>query len=111
MGPNLKSRKMKDESDIPSPASIELKDTQKSFNIELSEIPLRMIDLGPKKRKQELHGDLQFMLEYNGYPSTWESDGKPMKLAKATKKQLWDKFIDMIPIHWEKAKKRFNNQP
>ena len=77
----------------------------------MSEISFRMIDLGPKKRKQELHDDVKFMLEYNGHPSAWEDDGKPIKLAKATNKLLWDKFIDMIPIHWEKAKKRFNNQP
>ena len=68
----------------------------------MSEIPFRMIDLGPKKRKQELHDDVKFMLEYNGHPSTWESDGKTIKLAKATKQQLWSRFMDLMPEHWEK---------
>ena len=75
------------------------------------EIPFRMIDLGSRKVKRELHDDVKFMLEYNGYPLTWEVDGKVIKLAKATKKQLWDRFIDMMPVHWEKARKRFDNQP
>ena len=77
----------------------------------MSEIPFLMIDLGHKKRKRELHADVKFMLEYNGHPSTWESDGKP-KLAKATKQQLWSRFMDLMPEHWEKARARNSkNQP
>ena len=77
----------------------------------MSEIPFRMIDLGPRKLKQVLHDDVKFMLEYNGYPITWEEDGKTIKLATATKKQLWSRFIDVMPAHWEKARKRFDSQP
>ena len=51
----------------------------------MSEIPFRMKDLGPRKRKQELHDDVKFMLEYNGYPSTWESDGKSNKTSQRYK--------------------------
>ena len=68
----------------------------------MSEIPFRMIDLGPRKRKQELHDDVKCMFEYNGYPRTWEEDGKPIKLAKATEQQLWSRFMDLMPEHWKK---------
>ena len=77
----------------------------------MSEISFRMIDLGHKKRKQELHDDVKFMLEYNGHPTTWESDGKPIKIAKATKQQLWSRFMDLLPEHWHKARARNNTQP
>ena len=77
----------------------------------MSEIPFRMIDLGPRKLKQVLHDDVKFMLEYNGYPIIWEEDGKTIKLATATKQQLWSRFIDVLPAHWEKARKRFDSQP
>ena len=40
------------------------------------------------KRKQELHDDVKFMLEYNGYPSTWETDGETIRLAKATRQPV-----------------------
>ena len=77
----------------------------------MSEISFRMIDLGTKKRKQELHDDVKVMLEYNGHPSTWEDDGKPNKLAKATKQQLWSRLVELMPEHWNKARARNNNRP
>jgi len=75
--------------------SININKNLKYLYIEMSEIPFRMIDLGPRKRKQELHDDVKFMLEYNGHPSSWEEDGKPIKLAKATNQQLWSRFIEL----------------
>ena len=77
----------------------------------MPEIEIRMIDFGPRKLKQELHVDVQFMLEYNGYPITWEEGCKTIKLATATKKRLWNKFIEVMPAHWETARKRLDSPP
>ena len=77
----------------------------------MPQMAFRTIDLGPRKRKQELHIDVKFILEYNGYPSTWEEYGRLIKLAKATKQQLWSRFIDVMPGQWQRARTRNTNQP
>ena len=70
----------------------------------MSVIHKRMIDLSPGKKKPELHDDVKYLLEFIDYPTTWEHDGKVIKLSKATKKQLWLRFIDIMPIHMEKVR-------
>ena len=70
----------------------------------MSVIHKRMIDLSSGKKKPELHDDEKYLLEFIGYPTTWEHDGKVIKLSKTTKKQLCFRFIDIMPIHLEKVR-------
>ena len=80
-----------------------------SFFTLMSATPFRLIDLGNKKKKEQLRDDVNFMSEYNDFPATWERYGKVVKLATATKQQLWDSFIEIMPSHSEKARQRFKD--
>ena len=75
----------------------------------MSATPFRLIDLVNNKKKEQLRDDVKFMSEYNDFPTTWERDGKAVKLATATKQQVWDRFIEIMPSHWEKARQRFRD--
>ena len=57
-----------------------------------------------EQKKPELHDDVKYLLDFIDYPTTWEHDGKVIKLSNATKKQLWLRFIDIMPIHLEKVR-------
>ena len=73
------------------------------------EARLRYIHVSSKKRKEQLQDDLKSMLEHIDFPTTWEADGKAGKLVTATKQQLWDKFIEIMLSHWEKARQRLRD--
>ena len=64
----------------------------------------RMIDLSPGKKKPKLHDDAKYLSEFIDYPTTWEHGGKVIKLSKANRKQLWLRFIDIMPLHLEKVR-------